>query len=164
MWNELTSKELSRGGVDVVEDDVALVHGLAVATAAVQLAEGLDGESANGEGTGAVVLENLVLGSEGATRGDGGGLAGVLVLDGESVLANSRPPDVVESAATVAVDTLDLVGSDDDVGELGALLEDEDGVRVTTFGLASAGDTAVESLHATIEGGTSGDGLGSLED
>lgn len=143
---------------------MALVHGLAVAAAAVQLAEGFDGESADGESTGAVVLENLVLGPEGATRGDGGGLSGILGLDGEGVLADGGPPDVVESAATVAVDALNLVGSDNDVGELGALLEDEDGVRVTALGLTSAGDTAVESLHATIEGGAGGDGLGSLED
>lgn len=48
------------GGGDVVEDDVALVHGVAVAAGAVELAEGLDGEAGDGEGAGAVVLEDFV--------------------------------------------------------------------------------------------------------
>jgi hypothetical protein len=40
-----------------------------------------------------------------------------LLLDGEGILADSGPPDVGQLAAAHAVDTLDLVGTDDDVGE-----------------------------------------------
>lgn len=143
---------------------MALIHGLAVAAATVELAEVGNSEARDGERTGTVVLEDLVGSTGGTTAGDLGGLAGVLLLDGEGILADSRPPDVGEGAATVAVDALNLVGADDDVGEGGALLEDEDGVGVTALSLASAGDTTVEHLHATIERLAGGDGLGGLED
>jgi hypothetical protein len=96
---------------------VALGLSLAVATAAVELAEVVDGEARDLESAAAVVLEDLVLGAERATARDCGGLAGLLLLDGESVLADSGPPDVGQLAATHTVDTLDLVGTDDDVGE-----------------------------------------------
>jgi len=115
-----TSKELALSGGDVREDDVALGLGLAVAAAAVKLAKVVNSEAGNRHGTAAVVLENLVLGAEGTTARDGGGLAGLLLLDGEGVLAHGGPPDVGQLAATHAVDTLDLVGTDDDVGDGGA--------------------------------------------
>jgi hypothetical protein len=58
------------------------------------------------------------------------------------------------------VDTLDLVGTDDQVLKSGTVLELEDGVAVTTLGLASTLDTTAVGLHATIEG--AGDDLGLL--
>ena len=58
------------------------------------------------------------------------------------------------------MDTLDLVGTDDDVLEGGTVLELEDGVLVATFGLASALDTTAVGLEATVEGAL--DDLGSL--
>lgn len=121
--SRLTGKSLALGGGDVVEDDVALVHAVAVAAAPVELAEVVDGEAGDGHGAGAVVLEHLVLGAEGTAAGDGGGLAGVLLLDGEGVLADGGPPDVLQLAsAALAVDTLALVGANDHVGEGGAFL------------------------------------------
>ena len=81
------------------------------------LSEVGDREAGHFESATAVVLENLVLGTESATARDGGGLAGALLLDGEGVLANSGPPDVGQLAATHAVHTLDLIGADDDVGQ-----------------------------------------------
>ena len=89
----------------------------------------------------------LVLSVESTTAVDLGGRASLLVLDGESVLADGRPPDVGQSAGTLAVDTLDLVGSNDDVGDAAALLDLEDSVGVATLGLASA-------LNATVDGQT----------
>lgn len=50
------------------------------------------------------------------------------------------------------MDTLDLVGTDDQVLKGGTVLKLEDGVLVTTLGLASALDTTAVGLHATIEG------------
>lgn len=58
----------------------------------------------------------------------------------------------LDGAGALAVDTLDLVGTDDQVLEGGAVLELEDGVLVTTLSLASALDTTAVGLHATIEG------------
>jgi hypothetical protein len=55
------------------------------------------------------VLDHLVLGTLGATAVDGGGLAIILLLDAEGILADSVPDNVIECAATVAVNTLDLV-------------------------------------------------------
>jgi hypothetical protein len=96
---------------------VTLGLGLAVTAAAVELAEVVDGETGNLKSAATVVLEDLVLSSEGTTAGDGGSLAGLLLLDGECVLADGGPPDIGQLAAAHAVDTLDLVGTDDDVGE-----------------------------------------------
>lgn len=145
-------------GVDTVEGNVALGHLVAVAAAAIKLAEVLDEEAGDGESTATVVLEDLVLSTLSTATDDVGGARGTLLLDGESVFADGSPPDVLESARAEAVDTLDLVGGDDDVGESGALLEHEDSVAVTTLGLATAVNTTAESLHATIKAASDGHG------
>lgn len=159
----LTSKRLALRGSDVVEDDVALVLGLAVAAAAVELAEVVDSEARNRHGAATVVLEDLVLGAESTAASDSGGVTGSLLLDGESVLADGGPPDVLQLAVAEAVDTLDLVGANDDVGKARALLEDEDGVAVATLSLASAGLATVVDEHAAVEALASSDGLDSVE-
>lgn len=56
-------------GLDVLDHDVALAHGLAVAAGAVQLAKVDDGEAVDGHGAQAVVLDDLVVGSGGAAVG-----------------------------------------------------------------------------------------------
>lgn len=142
---------------------MTLVHGIAVSARAVQLSEVLNGEVGDLEGTATVVLEDLVLGTVGTAALDVGGVTGVLVLDGEGVLANRAPPDVLESAGTLAVDTLDLVGADDDVLQGTALLDLEDSVGVATLILTGAVDTTVVNVHASIEGVASGDSLDILE-
>jgi hypothetical protein len=58
----------------------------------------------------------------------------------------------LNGAGALAVDALNLVGTDDQVLKSGAVLELEDGVAVTTLGLTSALDTTAVGLHATIEG------------
>lgn len=116
---QLTSKSLALRSSNIRKDDVALGLSIAVATAPVKLAKVVDSEARDFHGAAAVVLEDLVLGAESTAAGDGGGLAGFLLLDGESVLADGGPPDVGQLAGAHAVDTLNLVGADDDVGERG---------------------------------------------
>lgn len=56
----------------------------------------------------------------------------------------------LNGAGALAVDALDLVGTDDNILESGAVLELEDGVLVTTFGLAGTLDATTVGLHATL--------------
>lgn len=81
------------------------------------------------------------------------------MLDGKGVFADGRPPDIGQGARSLAVDALNLVRPDDDVGEGAAVLNLEDGIRVVTLILAGAGDTAVVHHHAAIEGLAGGDSL-----
>ena len=53
-------EQVTRGGGDAVDGHVALVHGVAVAAGAVQLAEVLDGEVGDGDSAGTVVLDDLL--------------------------------------------------------------------------------------------------------
>jgi hypothetical protein len=71
-----------------------------------------------------------------------------------------RRKHTLESAGALAVDTLDLVGTDDDVLEGGTVLELEDGVLVAALSLTSALDTTAVGLEATVEGAL--DDLGGL--
>lgn len=86
-------------------------HLVAVATAAVQLAEVADGEVVDNHSASAVVLDDLVLGTSGTAAVDGGRLIVTLLFDGEGVFADGVPPDIGNGAAALAVDTLDLVGT-----------------------------------------------------
>lgn len=113
----------ARRSSDAVHDDVTFVHGVTVAARTVQLAKVVDDEVGDGERTGTVVLQDLVIGPERAPTRNLGGVAGVLVLDGEGILANGAPPNVGESASSLAVNTFDLVRADDDVGEAATLLD-----------------------------------------
>jgi hypothetical protein len=90
-----------------------------------------------------------------------------VTLQRESILANVDPPDVLNGARTLAVNTLDLVYevlvcdsihrvvlhtlSDDGVLEGTAVLDEEDSVSVATLGLTSAGNTTAVGLQATVE-------------
>ena len=56
-----TGKQVAAGGGDTVDGDVALVHVVAVTAGSVQLAEVLDGEVRDGDSTGTVVLDDLLL-------------------------------------------------------------------------------------------------------
>lgn len=71
-------------------------------------------------------------------------------------LADSLPPDVLNGAGALAVDTLDLVSANDGVLQGTAVLNREDGVRVATLAFRAA-NAAAESLHATIVGLVAGD-------
>lgn len=67
---------------------MALIHVVAVAAAAVQLAKVIDGEVGDRHCTRTVVLDYLVTGTEGTTSLDVGRVTAVLKLDGERILAN----------------------------------------------------------------------------
>lgn len=102
------------------------------------------------DGTTAVVLDNLVARAVSATADDVGS---AITLDGDSVLADVFEPDVLEGARALAVDTLGLVLADNDVLKSGALLEHEDGIRLSTLGLSAAGTRPTVVLDPTgIEG------------
>jgi hypothetical protein len=86
------SEDFSAGGLDVLDDNVALgAVALAVATGAVELAEVLDAEAVDGDGLGAVVLDDFVVGVAGSAALDHGGSG---TLEGEGVFADLSPPDV----------------------------------------------------------------------
>lgn len=114
-------------GDDVVDaDNPGSAVARAVAAAADELAKVLDVEVADGDGDAdAVDLDDLVGGVEGTAAGDGDVAA---LLEGDGVFAHVLEPDVGDGAGAKAVDALGLVGADDDVGDGGAVLEDEDGV------------------------------------
>lgn len=115
------------------------------------------------------MLNNLVLSSLGTSTLDEGV---TVTLDGESVLADVNPPDILDGAGTLAVDTLDLVCmllarvsqsdnarlalSDDSVLERCAVLKNENGVSIATLRLTSAGLATAVGLHATVEGARDG--------
>lgn len=62
------------------------------------------------------------------------------------------------------MDTLDLVGSNDDVLEGTAVRNLEDGIGVTALRLAGARGTTVVHLHATVKGLAGSNGVDTLED
>lgn len=140
----------------------------AVAAAAVQLAGVDGGEAADGDGADAVVLDDLV---------DGVGRAAA--VDQDVALAEERyrvwsislacvalrricwaggtftdipEPDVGQGAGALAVDAFERVAADDDVGDAGAVLEDEDGVFVARVLVAVARLAAVEFLVVEVLG------------
>lgn len=85
-------EDLAAAGLDVLDGDGALAAvTLAVAAAAVQLAEVLHAEAVDGHGRGPVILDNLVLGVARAAALDHGSAR---ALEGEGVLAHGGPPDV----------------------------------------------------------------------
>lgn len=77
--------------------------------------------------TTAIVLDELVGAMVSATANYVGNAA---ALDGDGVLAHILEPDVFEVASAEAVDAFLLVGTDDNIAERSALLENEDGIRV----------------------------------
>lgn len=143
-----TSKDLSVVGLDVLDDNVASAHLLAVTARSVKLAKVNNSEAINGNRAETVVLDDLVLSASGTTALD---KSVTVTLEGESVLADLLPPDILDGARALAVDTLDLIGTNDSVLESGAVLEDEDSITVTALNLTSALDTSAVSLHATVE-------------
>jgi hypothetical protein len=56
-----------------------------------------------------------------------------LLLDGDCIFADILKPHVVQSARAEAVDTLSLIGTNNDVRKCGTLFEKEDGVIVAAL-------------------------------
>jgi hypothetical protein len=92
-------EDFSAGGLDVLDDHVALgAVALAVTAWAVELAEVLHAEAVDGDGLGAVVLDDFVVGVAGSAALDQGGSG---PLESKSILADLSPPDVCDSLAWV---------------------------------------------------------------
>lgn len=102
------------------------------------------------------MLDDLVVGIAGTTASNS---AIAITLEGESVLADRIPPDVLDGAAAHTVNTLGLVRANDGVLEGCTVLEDEDSVRVIALSLATAFDTTAIGLVATVERASDGLGL-----
>lgn len=111
------------------------------------------------DSTAAVVLDDLVISTVGATT-DNVGCA--VALDGDGILADILEPHVLEGASAQAVDTLLLVGTDDHVLQGRALLQYEDSVSLATLAGATGAGTTVVLDPAGVKAlaGTDVHGLG----
>ena len=65
-------------------------------------------------------------------------------------LANVTEPDVLQGAGTLAVDTLELLSTDDDVGESSTVLKDENSVVRSSVGISVASLSTVVLLVTHI--------------
>lgn len=102
-----------------------------VATGAVQLAVVLDVEVNDIDSTAAIVLDDFVAGVVGTTADDPRFLAGLVVLDGDGILAYVLEPNKLEVAGAVTVHALSLVLANDNVSQGCAGSEQENGIRVS---------------------------------
>lgn len=155
-----TAENTAVDSSDVVDDDVSgTTVTLAVSTVANQLAVVLDVKVRDIDGTAAVELDNLVGGVESTATLDEGGTG--LLLESNGVLADVLPPDVLDGAGALAVNTLSLSGTDDDVADGGTVLENEHGIGLTSLALVLAdGRRSVVSLHATVKRAADGNSSG----
>lgn len=128
---------------------------LAVTTAAVKFSKVLDSETINSNRPNTIMLDNLILSTASTTTNN---LAIAITLESQSILTNSIPPHILNSASAQTMNTFTLVFANDGVLEGGAVGKDEHGVFVAALGLAAALDTAAVGLVAAVEG--AGDGLG----
>lgn len=102
-----------------------------VAARSVELAVVLNVVVDDVDGTAAVVLNDLIRGVVGTTANDPGLLSGLVVLDGDGILADVLEPDVLNGAVAIAVDALGLVLADDGVLQSTTGTDEEHGVLVT---------------------------------
>jgi hypothetical protein len=105
-------------------------------------------EAVDGDGAFAIVLDDLVRGGLSTSSNDTG-IA--ITLQRERILADVYPPHIFDGASTFAMYAFDLVFADDGVLKGSAVLDEKDSIRVATFSLTSAADTAAVGLHATVE-------------
>jgi hypothetical protein len=82
----------------------------------------------------------------------------------QRTFTNIAEPDVPQRAGTFAVDSLQLPGTDDDVGDCRAVVEDEHGAVAAGVSIGVAGTTAVEFLVAVVNRAGDGGGLGERDD
>lgn len=135
-------------GSDTVHDDGPRALAIAVATGAVDLAVVVGVEVDYVDRSAAVVLDDLVVGTVGTASDDEGFVAGgifllfrvsvrgspvrqpekVLTYDRDGIFADILKPDVLESTGAHAMDTLHLVGANNDVLQGRAGLKNEDSI------------------------------------
>ena len=80
----------------------------------------------------------------------------VVANEGEYVsksptFADSRPPHILDSARAEAMDTLNLILSDDQVLQRSARLDEENSVCITAFILPCARNATAIRFHAAIK-------------
>lgn len=93
-------------------------------------------EVLHGHSSTTIVLEDLVTGALGTSTVNVACSTGLLERGG--ILAYVEPPDIVESASPKAMDTLAIIGADNDIGERGTGLENENCIRITPLSLVIA--------------------------
>lgn len=76
---------------------------------------------------------------------------GDILMKRDMQKGNQVLTDVGQRASSLAVNTLNLVGSNDDVGYGSSIFKLEHGIGIAAFLLSSAGDSSVEHHHPTIE-------------
>lgn len=104
-----------------------------------------------------VELQDLVISVSGSSTNNVGGAA--RLLECNSILADILMPDVDQGTCALAVNTLCLVLANDDIGERGALFEDEDSVLLTSLCLTLADYTvSVPASHLSVKGSPGFDG------
>lgn len=84
--------------------------------------------------------------------------------DCQLTFTNVAEPDVPQRASTFAVDALQLPGTNDDVGDCRAVVEDEHGAFTARVIVGIAVTAAVELLVAVVDGAGDGGGLGERDD
>ena len=99
------------------------------------------------------MLDNLVLGLLCTTADDGGITSSE---DRNGILANIAEPHVGQRAGAEAVDTLEGLGTDDNVGKASTVVQDEDGAIAASVVIRVASPATVELLVAQVD--LSGDG------
>jgi hypothetical protein len=77
-------------------------------------------------------------------------------------LTNSLPPNILNRARSLTVNTFNLVGTNNDVLQGTTVLDDEDCIRVAALVLARAGNATAVGLHSTVKG-LAGDLVGLVE-
>lgn len=103
-------------------------------------------EVLDSNGTSTIVLKNLVFGVASTTTIDIRS-ATASILEGSSILANIGPPDIVQGASTLAVDTFTVVGTNDTVAKGCAGLEQEDSISITSLSLVIAGRSYAKLVY-----------------
>lgn len=83
-----------------------------------------------------IVLNDLIRSVESTTTVDVGSTRSL--LEGESILTDILPPDIVESARTHAVNTFAVVWSNDNVGKGTTRQDNENTITGSTLGLFAA--------------------------
>lgn len=115
----------------VVYNNVALIRLVTVAARAVEFAKVARIEVGDGDSSGTIVLEDLVLCVESTTTDNIRNVTGAGLLEGSSILAYVLPPNIDELTWSTTVDTLSLVSTNDHVGDSCSRFENEHGICFT---------------------------------
>lgn len=103
---------------------------LAITARAIDLAVVLSIEVDDVNVATSVMLDDLIRGMVGTTTNDVGSS---ITLDGNGILADILEPDKFEVAAALAVDTLTLVGTNNDVLQRSAIFKNKDSVLLACY-------------------------------